>query len=427
MKEVARHENETVGECFRELRAADRLRVLQHDRSGFQKTFALIIARFGSGDLILPDGTPLPDGIAHFFEHCMFGKLDGDISHRFSAHGMSANAATGVSRTAYHFAGSTEFARGAELLLELVLEPHFPTEKFESERRIILREMAETHARPARRLYDNLHRALYHAHPVRRDILGTAESLAEITPSLLYRCHETFYAPENLSLYFYGGDETEAALERIESTIGSLATPPGAPLPFPHTDEPDSICERRIVDRDRVSRPYVAVGFKFAVAPGELPSRPLLRRMLCEQLCTDLLFGAGSEWFERAYAEGIVDDSFEAGTVRDLDHGYASLAGMTDDPQAFVDAIHERIEQVRVTGVDEPALRRLTRRYVGSLLRGMNLPEDAVALFAHHDLLGVNILDSVEVALEIEPPEIAACLQRVYEPARCAVSILEPR
>ena len=40
--------------------------------------------------------------------------------------------------------------------------------------------------RPDHSLFRNLHRGLYHAHPVRREILGTQETLEDITSTLLY-------------------------------------------------------------------------------------------------------------------------------------------------------------------------------------------------------------------------------------------------
>ena len=44
----------------------------------------------------------------------------------------------------------------------------------------------------------NLLESLYHCHPVRKDIAGTVESIAKITPEYLYRCYRTFYNLHNM-------------------------------------------------------------------------------------------------------------------------------------------------------------------------------------------------------------------------------------
>ena len=37
--------------------------------------------------------------------------------------------------------------------------------------------------------------ALYDHHPIREDIAGSVESIAQITPETLYQCHSVFYHP----------------------------------------------------------------------------------------------------------------------------------------------------------------------------------------------------------------------------------------
>ena len=48
----------------------------------------------------------VPDGIAHFLEHKIFEKEDGDVFQKFSVHGASANAFTSFTRTAYLFSAT---------------------------------------------------------------------------------------------------------------------------------------------------------------------------------------------------------------------------------------------------------------------------------------------------------------------------------
>ena len=57
---------------------------------------------------------------------------------------------------------------------------------------------------PQWRVMFNLLECLYHTHPVKIDIAGTVESIAQITPEYLYLCYNTFYNLHNMVLCIAG-------------------------------------------------------------------------------------------------------------------------------------------------------------------------------------------------------------------------------
>jgi len=80
-------------------------------KKGFSKTFVTFTTKYGSVDrTFVPIGgtesITVPDGIAHFLEHKMFEKEDGDVFQKFSEFGASANAFTSFTRTAYLFSST---------------------------------------------------------------------------------------------------------------------------------------------------------------------------------------------------------------------------------------------------------------------------------------------------------------------------------
>ncbi len=80
------------------------------------------------------------------------------------------------------------------------------------EQGIIGQEIRMCEDNPERRVLFNLLRGLYAVHPVRLDIAGTVESIAEITPELLYGCYETFYNLHNMVLAVSGNVTPEQVL-----------------------------------------------------------------------------------------------------------------------------------------------------------------------------------------------------------------------
>ena len=81
-------------------------------KQGFNKTYATFTTKYGSIDnQFMPlnkyEYHTVPDGIAHFLEHKMFEKEDGDVFQQFSKQGASANAFTSFTRTAYLFSSTS--------------------------------------------------------------------------------------------------------------------------------------------------------------------------------------------------------------------------------------------------------------------------------------------------------------------------------
>ena len=58
----------------------------------------------------------------------------------------------------------------------------------------------------------NLLGAMYRYHPVKEDIAGSIDSIAQITPDLLYRCYHTFYNLHNMVLTVAGNIRVETVL-----------------------------------------------------------------------------------------------------------------------------------------------------------------------------------------------------------------------
>lgn len=115
-------------------------------------------------------------------EHKLFESEDGDAFSRYAKTGASANAYTSFDRTAYLFTCTGRFEESLEILLDFVQSPYFTKETVEKEQGIIGQEIRMCEDNPERRVLFNLLKALYALHPVRLDIAGTVESIAQITP-----------------------------------------------------------------------------------------------------------------------------------------------------------------------------------------------------------------------------------------------------
>jgi len=106
---------------------------------GARETHILLTLNFGSIDRYYATSgssglRSAPAGVAHFIEHRLFEKPDGDITERFNELGSDVDAQTSFTNTEYSTTFSDRLESNAALLLETALEPHFTDEGIDRER-----------------------------------------------------------------------------------------------------------------------------------------------------------------------------------------------------------------------------------------------------------------------------------------------------
>ena len=205
------------------------LRIAVVPRKGFARSIAYFVTGFGSihTEFTLEgERHTVPAGVAHYLEHKMF-ELPGDrdVTAEFAALGASANAFTSYDMTAYYFTCTQNFEAALRLLLEFVSTPYFTRQSVERERGIIQQEIDMNLDSPDSVIFDRLMEALYANHPVRVPILGTGDSIRQITPALLECCHRAFYHPGNMLLCVIGDVEPESVAAIARETLPDTPKP----------------------------------------------------------------------------------------------------------------------------------------------------------------------------------------------------------
>ncbi len=127
--------------------------------------------------------TPAQAGVSHFLEHLLFkgtARFSAiEISERFDGLGASVNAATGKETTHLHARFLDEHTEEVfDLLAEMLLAPTYP--EVDSEREVVLEEIAMYEDEPQDRVHDILAGAVFAEHPLGRRVLGEAEVISSV-------------------------------------------------------------------------------------------------------------------------------------------------------------------------------------------------------------------------------------------------------
>lgn len=374
-------------------------------KKGFSKTFVTFTTKYGSVDrTFVPLGESesitVPDGIAHFLEHKMFEKEDGDVFQKFSEYGASANAFTSFTRTAYLFSSTDNIYKSTETLLNFVQEPYFTEATVNKEKGIIGQEITMYDDQPDWRLYFGTIENMYHHHPVKIDIAGTIESIDGITADHLYTCYNTFYHPSNMLLFAIGAVDPQEMMAFIRENQGKKEFPEPTPIERFFDEEPTDVAiKERTLNMD-VQKPKVYIGLK--AKETSLSGREMLKHELSVQIALELIFGRTSSFYERVYEEGLIDESYAFDFTLEKGFGFALIGSDSAQPDELEKAIKAELQKYEKSAHFESSdLERIKRKKIGFFLRALNSIEFIANQFTRYSFNDMNLFDVVPVLEEL--------------------------
>lgn len=366
-------------------------------KPGFQERYAMFTVKYGSSDLFFQketDGTiwEAPMGIAHFLEHKLFEQQDGNVDARYAKLGAKSNAFTSTTQTSYLFSCASHFEDCLRLLLHYVQNPYLTTKNVEKEKGIIAQEIKMYLDNPDAVVYMNMLRGLYQVNPVRNDIAGSIESISQITPEVLYQMYHTFYTPQNMLLVVVG-DEQPETIERIvnESVESHWVTGTSTGLKPFYKEEPTEINQKYTEKHMDVFMPQFMIGYKdvdLCGTPLEMCKKEIELQMLHE-----LLFGKSSDFYEKLYNEGLINDSFYYTYELERNYAFSVLGGESKDPNAVLEKITGRVEQVAKGAISQKDFQRIKNSNYGSFVKRFNSVEGICRLYTGLHLMGVPVID----------------------------------
>lgn len=399
-------------------------------KRGFSKTYVTFTTKYGSIDrTFIPSGkteeVTVPDGIAHFLEHKMFEKEEGDVFQKFSVNGASVNAFTSFTRTSYLFSATNKLYDNTKILLDFVQQPYFTEETVEKEKGIIAQEITMYDDQPDWRLYFGAIENLYHEHPVRIDIAGTVESIDDITAAHLYECYETFYHPSNMVLFVVGAVNPEEMMKFIkeDQAAKSFKAPAEIVRKFP-IEPPTAASSRNTLSMD-VSKTKFSFGMKCTKV--DVSGEEMLVQELASELVLDILFGRSSTFYTNAYEKGLIDESYSYSLSLENGYGFILIASDTDYPEKLEAAIREAVQGLSATwSITDEELNRLRKRKIGHFMRSLNSIEFIANQFTRFKFNDMNLFDVVPTLEKMTMTDLKQAFTTFNDPVGQTVFTIVP-
>ena len=376
--------------------------------------------------------TIVPDGVAHFLEHKLFEEEDGiNALDKLSKIGANANAYTTFNHTAYLFSCTDRFEEAFDILLKFVQSPYLTKENVEKEKGIIGQEINMYDDDPEWQVFFNLLYALYgDNHAVTKDIAGTVETIAKITPEVLYKCYNTFYDPSNMVICVAGDINVEDVLNKIKTSVKNIKEKPQIERFYGEISE---TIEKKIIEKKMdVSIPIAVIGFKDKNAnklrnAGYTENNfDLVKKHVAIEILLEMIAGESTDMYENLYNSGFLNRPIGKDYTFEEDYAYITFNFESNNIEEVVDRIKKRIIELKQNGLDESTLNRIKRMLYGEYVKVFNDSTDTARVFVSDYFKGINSFNYIDAYKAIEKNDVEAVLKEVFDFENMAMSVVKP-
>ena len=392
-------------------------------------SYAIFATRYGAIDNKFKlstdkDFTRVPDGIAHFLEHKLFECENGvDAFELFAKTGASANAYTSNTMTGYLFSCTENFYESLEILLDFVTHPYFSEKTVQKEQGIIAQEIKMYEDNPGARLHKELMKALYKENKINIDVAGTVESIAEINAEILYKCYNTFYNLNNMTLAICGNVDVKQ-IETICDKVLKEAESINIIRDTEDTNEPKEVNQKRVYCNLDVSKPIFAIGIKDTDISNDPNER--MKKSFAFEILDEILFSQSSQLYNELYEQNLIAPDLSSGVELTKHASFNVISSESSDPEAVYSRFVEYIEAVKQNGIDKEDFELSKRTIYASTIKAFDSTEDIANNFIYNHFDGGDLLDAPEIIESIDLEYVTKLLNDCFKEEYYAMSVVNP-
>ncbi|MBR2723945.1 MAG: insulinase family protein [Ruminococcus sp.] len=417
IKEVV---SEKLQEKYYEIEHSSGLRVFVWPKEGYNSTYAIIGTPFGSiynHFTVNSEEVRVPDGIAHYLEHKLFESEEGDAFSLYASTGANANAYTSFDKTCYLFSCTDNFKRCLEILLGFVTSPYFTSETVEKEQGIIGQEIKMYDDSADWRVMFNTLVGMYHEHPVRIDIAGTVESIAEIDADKLYTCYNTYYNLNNMALTVVGNVSVDEVLEICDKSLNSQEK---VEVESHFPTDPYKVKESYIEQILPVAIPLFNLGFKADASKRFTEQEVAYVDILLFMLASNI-----SPMYRELMDEGLINATFSYELFEGIGFNSIIFSGESREPRRVEEIIKKYISKVKTEGISKEDFENARRAVYGDALSALNSVSSIANLVEDFFFSHRNVFDYYDAVAEASVEDVEKVLKNILDTENTTLSVVK--
>ncbi len=349
-------------------------------------------------------------GASHLLEHLVFKgtkrRSSREIALALESLGGSLDAYTSREHTSFQARVLDEHLPLAlEVLADLVQDPLLLDPDLELERRVVLEEIATVEDTPDDLVFD-LHQArLWNGHPYGNTILGTRETVEEMSGKALRDLHGSRYTGRNLVVAAAGHVTHAEIVSQVEELFGALPQGQATP-PLPEVGS-------QFVGDEAAERPSSQAHLVFGRA---IPGHSDPRRFPLALLSSAMGGGMSSRLFQRVREElALVYSIFTF-------QSFYSMAGISgvylgtqpSTADEAVRAVQGELDKLAQNGLSAEGLKQIKNQVKGQIMLSLESPGARLFRLASFALHGEplktldDLLAKIDGVTEESVAEVAA-------------------
>jgi predicted Zn-dependent peptidase len=304
-------------------------------------------------------------GVSHFLEHMMFKGTDtrsaADVNRELDEIGSHSNAYTSEEQTVYHATVLPEYLDRTVELLSDMMRPALRTEDFETEKQVILEEIAKYDDQPPFGAFEKSMALHFRGHSLGRSILGTRESVRGLRVDQMRGFFERQYSPQNMALVAAGNVDFPRLVELAERYAGAWPAHP------PQRDPTRSVRVPSEARNEVLNHPLATQ--QYLILVNDAPAADDPRRYAARLLASVLGDDSGSRLFwelvdsGRAECAAMAPHEFQ-GTGLLLTY----LCCQAEDTDDNLDVIKEILDHAQHDGVTEAELEQAKNKFCSHIV-----------------------------------------------------------
>jgi predicted Zn-dependent peptidase len=336
------------------------------------------------------DETDAKAGISHFIEHLLFKGTPRfsalEIAEIFDGMGAELNASTSRENTIlYSRVPGQHVETALDVMGEMVFSPQF--EELDSEREVVLEEIAMYEDTPQDLVHDLIAEAVFGTHALGRPVIGTAEVISTVTRRSIQAYHRAMYRPANIVVAAAGDIDHDRLVEfvaRAADGRGRGAAADGKPTARPGLTKAPKPGLR--FQRKDTEQYHVCLG-----APGIAISDP--RRFVASILDAVLGGSASSRLFQEIREKRGMAYSIYTFASQYTDTGQIGvyLGTREDNLAGALEIVVEQILDIADGGISSHELERAKENIKGRVLLSME------STSVHMNRLGKSLISETEI------------------------------
>lgn len=413
--------SQRIGDSYYKIDHPTGLTIYVYPKEGYNSAYAIFGTKYGSINTKFSvddeNRITVPDGIAHYLEHKLFESEEGDAFARYAKTGANANAYTSFEKTCYLFSCTDKFDESLEILLDFVQDPYFTAQTVAKEQGIIGQEIKMYDDSPEWRVMFNMLEGMYKNHPVKIDIAGTVETIAEITAEKLYEVYNVFYNLNNMVLCVSGNVTVEQVLRTADKMLKPCEK---HSINNYFDEEPYEICEPYVEQNFPVSMPLFNLGFK------ERADKILdVKKLACTDILLAMIASQTSPLYRELLDNNLINGSFTYELFEGPGYCSVIFGGESRAPKQAAETIKQYISKLKSEGLGKSDFEISKKSVYGDAVSALNSVSSISNAVVDYHFNGNELFSYIDAIAEIDFDDVCTRFSEMLDVNNCTLSVVK--